>query len=55
MALIASATYGSYPGMKYEFYAEQTGGSGNSRTIKLTLKLKCGGNSSWEGWGFYAM
>ena len=52
MALIASATYGSYPGMKYEFYAEQTGGSGNSRTIKLTLKLKCGGNSSSSWYGY---
>ena len=52
MALIASATYGSYPGMKYEFYAEQTGGSGNSRTVKLTLKLKCGGNSSSSWYGY---
>ena len=52
MALIASATYGSYPGMRYEFYAEQTGGSGNSRTIKLTLKLKCGGNSSSSWYGY---
>ena len=52
MALIASATYGSYPGMKYEFYAEQTGGSGNSRTIKLTLKLKCGGNTSSHWYGY---
>lgn len=52
MALIASATYGSYPGMKYEFYAEQTGGSGNSRTIKLTLKLKCGGSSSSSWYGY---
>lgn len=52
MALIASATHGSRPGMKYEFYAEQTGGSGNSRTIKLTLKLKCGGNSSSSWYGY---
>ena len=52
MALIASATYGSYPGMRYEFYAEQTGGSGNSRTIKLTLKLKCGGSSSSSWYGY---
>ena len=52
MALIASATYGSYPGMKYEFYAEQTSGSGNSRTIKLTLKLKCGGSSSSSWYGY---
>ena len=52
MALIASATYGSYPGMKYEFYAEQTGGSGNSRTVKLTLKLKCGGSSSSSWYGY---
>ena len=52
MALIASATYGSYPGMKYEFYAEQTGGSGNNRTIKLTLKLKCGGSSSSSWYGY---
>ena len=52
MALIASATYGSYPGMRYEFYAEQTGGSGNSRTVKLTLKLKCGGSSSSSWYGY---
>ena len=52
MALIASATYGSYPGMKYEFYAEQTGGSGNKRTVKLTLKLKCGGSSSSSWYGY---
>lgn len=51
MALIASGTHGSWPGMTYEFYADQTGGNGNNRTIKLTLKLKCGGStaSSWYG------
>ena len=51
MALIASGTHGSRPGMTYEFYADQTGGNGNNRTIKLTLKLKCGGStaSSWYG------
>lgn len=42
MALIASGIHGSGPGMSYEFYAEQTSGSGNNRTIKITLKLKAG-------------
>ena len=37
MALIASGIHGSSPGMSYEFYAEQTSGSGNNRTIKITL------------------
>jgi hypothetical protein len=52
--------------MSYEFYAEQTAGSGNNRTIKITLKLKAGQystsyyaypvqwranvNGSWSGW-----
>lgn len=66
MALIASGIHGSGPGMSYEFYAEQTAGSGNNRTIKITLKLKAGQystsyyaypvqwranvNGSWSGW-----
>lgn len=66
MALIASGIHGSSPGMSYEFYAEQTSGSGNNRTIKITLKLKAGQystsfygypvqwranvNGSWSGW-----
>ncbi|WP_211135151.1 pyocin knob domain-containing protein [Clostridium paraputrificum] len=66
MALIASGLHGSSPGMSYEFYAEQTSGSGNNRTIKITLKLKAGQyatsfygypvqwranvNGSWSGW-----
>lgn len=66
MALIASGIHGSGPGMSYEFYAEQTSGSGNNRTIKITLKLKAGQystsyyaypvqwranvNGSWSGW-----
>ena len=66
MALIASGFHGSSPGMTYECYAEQTSGSGNNRTIKITLKLKAGQyatsfygypvqwranvNGSWSGW-----
>lgn len=66
MALIASGIHGSGPGMSYEFYAEQTSGGGNNRTIKITLKLKAGQystsyyaypvqwranvNGSWSGW-----
>ena len=49
MALITQGTYGSSPGMQYVLNAEQTAGSGNKRTIKLTLKLKAGGSTatSW--------
>ncbi len=54
MALVLSGVHSSGPGLQYELHAEQTGGSGNSRTIKLTLKLKVSGSSS-ASWFGYAM
>lgn len=50
--VISQATHGSYPGMTYRLDAEQTGGSGNSRTVKITLYLKCGGSTSSSWYGF---
>ena len=41
MALIKSGLIGTeLPYLQYEFYAEQTSGSVNNRTIKITLKAK---------------
>ncbi|MEG0296857.1 MAG: tail fiber domain-containing protein [Clostridium sp.] len=51
MALVLSGSHSSGPSLLYELYADQTAGSGTNRTIKLTLKLKCGGSSSsWYGY-----
>lgn len=52
MALVLSGTHSSSPALAYELHAEQTGGSGNNRTVKVTLKLKCTGTNGWFG---YAM
>lgn len=51
MALVLNGSHSSRPSLLYELHATQTGGSGNNRTVKLTLKLKCGGTSeSWYGY-----
>ena len=52
MALIKSGTIGSgTPLLAYELHVEQTGASGNSRTIKITGKFKVNGSSSsWYGY-----
>lgn len=49
MAYLRSGTIGSgSPLLAYDLYAEQVGGSGNSRTIKVTANFKVnGGSSSW--------
>lgn len=49
MALVNSGNIGgsAYGGVNYELHAEQTSGSGTKRTIKLTLKLKLAGNTSY--------
>lgn len=56
MALVKSGNVGgtSKGGVLYELYADQTGGSGTQRTIKITLKLKLGGDSSSPSWFGYA-
>ena len=65
MALVKSGTTGvGSPLLQYELYAEQTAGSVNNRTIKITLKAKPNGNGyygypanwranvngSWSSW-----
>lgn len=51
MALVLSGSHSSGPSLMYQLYADQVGGSGNTRTIKLTLNLKCAGSSSsWYGY-----
>ena len=64
MALIRSGSVGTEsPYLQYELYADQTGGSVNNRTIKITLKAKISSgyygypanwraniNGTWSGW-----
>ena len=64
MALIRSGSVGTEsPYLQYELYADQTGGSVNNRTIKITLKVKISSgyygypanwraniNGTWSGW-----
>ena len=64
MALIRSGSVGTEsPYLQYELYADQTGGSVNNRTIKITLKAKLSSgyygypanwraniNGTWSGW-----
>lgn len=64
MALIRSGSVGTEsPYLQYELYADQTGGSANNRTIKITLKVKISSgyygypanwraniNGTWSGW-----
>lgn len=64
MALIRSGSVGTEsPYLQYELYADQTGGSANNRTIKITLKAKISSgyygypanwraniNGTWSGW-----
>ena len=64
MALIRSGSVGTEsPYLQYELYADQTGGSINNRTIKITLKAKISSgyygypanwraniNGTWSGW-----
>lgn len=46
MALIQSGEFGSSPTALYQIHAEQTAGSGNSRTVKVSLNIKVKGSSS---------
>ena len=57
MALLKSGSYkaSGTVDLDYRLYAEQTGGSGTSRTIKVTVEFKCGGNTAYPSWWGYAM
>ena len=52
MALVKSGTFGSSPVAAYELHAAQTAGSGNSRTVKVTLKLKVNGSTTASKYGY---
>lgn len=52
MALVKSGTFGSGPSAAYELHAAQTAGSGNSRTVKVTLKLKVNGSTTTSKYGY---
>lgn len=52
MALVKSGTFGSSPSAAYELHAAQTAGSGNSRTVKITLRLKVNGSNSQSKYGY---
>lgn len=51
MAFVASGEFGK-PVAQYEIYAEQTGGSGNQRTVRITFKIKIKSSSSESNYGF---
>lgn len=52
MALVKSGTFGSSPSAAYELHAAQIAGSGNSRTVKVTLKLKVNGSTTTSRYGY---
>lgn len=52
MALVKSGTFGSGPSAAYELHAVQTAGSGNNRTVKVTLKLKVNGSTTASRYGY---
>ena len=52
MALVKSGTFGSSPSAAYELHAAQTAGSGNNRTVKVTLKLKVNGSTTASKYGY---
>lgn len=52
MALVKSGTFGSSPSAAYELHAVQTAGNGNSRTVKVTLKLKVNGSTTASKYGY---
>lgn len=52
MALVQSGTFGSSPSCAYEIHATQTGGTGNRRTVQLTVKFKVNGSSSQSSYGY---
>lgn len=52
MALVKSGTFGSSPSAAYELHAAQTAGSGNSRTVKVTLRLKVNGSTTASKYGY---
>lgn len=51
MALVKSGTFGD-PVAAYELHATQTAGSGNNRTVKVTMKLKVNGSTTDSKYGF---
>lgn len=52
MALVKSGTFGSGPSAAYELHAAQTAGSGNNRTVKVTLRLKVNGSTTASKYGY---
>ena len=52
MALVKSGTFGSSPSAAYELHAAQTAGSGNNRTVKVTLRLKVNGSTTASRYGY---
>lgn len=52
MALVKSGTFGSSPSAAYELHAAQTAGSGNNRTVKVTLRLKVNGSTTASKYGY---
>lgn len=52
MALVKSGTFGSSPSAAYELHAVQTAGSGNNRTVKVTLRLKVNGSTTASKYGY---
>lgn len=55
MALLKTGSYKNTGTvyLDYKLYADQIGGSGNNRTIRVTVEFKCGGNPSYPSWYGY--
>lgn len=57
MALIKSGSYKNSGSvyLDYRLHADYVSGSGNNRTVKVTIEFKCGGNPSYPSWWGYPM
>lgn len=55
MALLKTGSYKNTGTvyLDYKLYADQISGSGTSRTIRITVEFKCGGNPSYPSWYGY--
>lgn len=55
MALLKTGSYKNTGTvyLDYRLHADQIGGSGNNRTIRITVEFKCGGNPSYPSWYGY--
>lgn len=55
MALLKTGSYKNTGTvyLDYKLYSEQISGSGNTRTIRVTVEFKCGGNPSYPSWYGY--